>query len=94
MQELLYLALLFFSVIVWPFWLFRRMRKVRQMTSGLDKDFIERREAMPWQPYVDEVKGADGLVYGRPMDADADHISAERSNNEMPDITKTLQGKR
>jgi hypothetical protein len=94
MQEMIFFALLFLSVVVWPIWLLRRMRKVRAMTSGLDRDVTERREAMPWQPYVDEVKGDDGLIYARPMDTDPDQISAERSAAEMPDINKTLQGKR
>jgi hypothetical protein len=93
-QEIFFFALLFLSVIVCPVWLFRRMRKVREMTSGLDRDFAERRETMPWQPYVDEVKGADGLTYARPMDADPDLISAEHRAAEMPDINQTLQGKR
>jgi hypothetical protein len=94
MQELLFFALLFLSVVVWPIWLFRRMRKVREMTSGPDRDVAERRQAMPWQPYTDEIKGEDGLTYARPMDTDPDQISAERSTAEMPDINKTLQGKR
>jgi hypothetical protein len=94
MQELLFFALLFLSVVVWPVWLFRRMRKVRGMVSGLDRDVAERREAMPWQPYVDEIKGEDGLTFARPMDADPDSISAEHRTGEMPDINQTLQGKR
>jgi hypothetical protein len=94
MQELLFFVMLFVSVVVWPVWLFRRMRKVRAMTSGLDRDVTERRETMPWQPYVDEVRGPDGLTYARPMDADPDLISAEHKAAEMPDINQTLQGKR
>lgn len=94
MQELLYFAFLLLSVVVLSVWLFRRMRKVREMTTGIDRDVAERRETMPWLPYVDEVKGADGLTYAWPKDADPDQISAERSSAEMPDIAKTLQGKR
>ncbi|WP_374529639.1 hypothetical protein [Novosphingobium sp.] len=94
MQEFLYFALLIFTFVVWPIWLFRRMRKVREMTSGVDRDVAERRSAMPWEPYTDAVQGEDGLTYSRAMEVTADQISAESRAAEMPDINQTLQGKK
>jgi len=94
MSELIYLALLFFAVVVWPVWLFRRMRKVRQMTAGPDRDNAERRSIMPAVPFVDETLGDDGLVYARPMESDPDLISADARARELPAIENTLIGKR
>jgi hypothetical protein len=91
------LALVFLVLIVLPVVLFlplayRRMIGIRDGTqSRLEVD----PELPPTvQPYVDEVRGEDGLVYAREMNFDPSLSSADKRAAELPDINQTLQGKR
>lgn len=94
MSAELFVVLLLLSVFVWPVFIWRRMRKVQAMISPRDRDEIEQEAGMPGMPYVDEMIGKDGLVYGRPMIADPALMSADKRGGEMPGIEQTLIGKR
>ena len=92
MNEAIYVFLLVFAVFVWPIWLFRRMRKVQRIANA--RAAAKREPVMVVTPYVDEVHTADGTVQARPMEFDADLLAADKRAAEMPDIERTLIGKR
>ncbi|WP_309622433.1 hypothetical protein [Novosphingobium sp.] len=71
---------------------YHRMIAVRDGTqSRLETD----PEPVPtFTPYVDEVRGQDGLIYAKSMDFDPSLSSADKRAAELPDINQTLQGKR
>lgn len=91
------LAVVFLVLVVLPVLLFlpfayRRMIGIRDGTqSRLETD---PESAPPVQPYVDEVRGEDGLIYAREMNFDSSLSSADKRAAELPDINQTLQGKR
>ncbi len=92
MNEAFYLLFLIFAVFVWPVLIFRRMRKVR---SILADRAAQQRAAQPRiTPYVDEMRDANGEVLARPFQFDADLAAADKKAQELPDIERTLLGKR
>jgi hypothetical protein len=93
MAELTYLMLLVFAVIVWPVWLYRRMKKVRAMTHARPTD-TEDEPQFNNVAYVDEAYAPDGTILARPMAFDEALFAADRRAEELPDIERTLLGKR
>lgn len=93
MAELLWIAALFISVVAWPVWLWRRMRKVREL---VDATGSEQEPARHPREQTEEIaaQGADGYTLVKIHDGNADLIAADKAAREMPDIGKTLAGKR
>ncbi len=85
------IALLVMSV-VWPVWMVRRMRHVRALMAERDR---AERAKKPYRPDFDDVvASADGLVMSRAnRDTDA-LIDADKAATAMPDIVKSLEGRR
>ncbi len=92
MAELLILIGLIALLIAVMGLTYLRMIGIRDGTqSRLEVD----RDAGPViTPYVDEVRGSDGMVYAREMNFDPGLSSADKRAGELPDINQTLQGKR
>ena len=93
MAELTYLMLLVFAVSVWPVWLYRRMKKVRTMTHARTSE-TEDEPRFNNVSYVDEAYAPDGTILARPMEFNEALFAADRRAEELPDIERTLQGKR
>ena len=92
MNEVLAVLFLCFAVFVWPYLLFRRMRKVRDTVN--QRSAMVSRDRSYSAPYVDETHHADGSVSARSFDFDEDLSAADKRATELPDINQTLQGKR
>ncbi|HOB13622.1 MAG TPA: hypothetical protein PK680_01760 [Novosphingobium sp.] len=92
MAELLVLAGIIVLIFGTMWVAYLRMIGIRDGTqSRLEVD----RDAGPViTPYVDEVRGSDGMVYAREMNFDPGLSSADKRAGELPDINQTLQGKR
>lgn len=90
MGEMLWLFFLIFAIILWPVWMIKRMRDVRAQMS------VKTREARePVKPaFVDAVRNVDGLVYAKSSDINEELIEADKNATAMPDIVKTLEGRR
>ena len=92
MNELLALSLLLIAFVIFPIWMFRRMRKVR---DAVNRQSTERSaKATVATPFIDEIHNADGSITARPMVYDEQLAAADRRATELPDINQTLQGKR
>jgi hypothetical protein len=92
MNEAIFLILLVFSIFAWPIWLYRRMRKVQRIANAR---VAEKREPESnVLPYVDEERTADGTILARPMEFDEVLHAADKRAAELPDIERTLIGKR
>jgi hypothetical protein len=92
MSEAIYLILLLFTIFVWPIWLYRQMRKVQRVASA--RVAKKREPQLHTTPYVDEQHAADGTVLARPMDFDEALLAADKREAELPDIERTLLGRR
>lgn len=87
MHPALYFAMLFFSVIIFPWWMVRRMQRVKEMMRSDDTS--------PRSQDTDEfISSEGGLVYGKKHALNEDLLSADKSAAAMPDIVKTLEGRR
>jgi hypothetical protein len=90
MAATFWLLFLIFAVTVWPVWLIRRMRRVRAQMSAKTRD-----EHEPFKPgFTDEVRRVDGLVYAKSDEHNEELIAADKQSTAMPDIVKTLEGRR
>lgn len=92
MSELIYLLVLFGIpvLVMWLFW--ARMRMIR---GHRWHDLGREEDALPQiQPYEEFDRSEDGLSYGRTMNFDQTLSDVGKRASAMPDIDKTLQGKR
>jgi hypothetical protein len=92
MAEFLFLVLFVGSMIGFMVIAYRRMIGIRDGTqSRLDTD----PDPVPTvTPYVEEIRGEDGLVYAKEMNFSTNLSSADKRAAKMPDVNQTLQGKR
>jgi hypothetical protein len=92
LTDLIIITLLALSVTVWPWWMYRRMKFVREQGMAQSR---ESRLSKPVQPSFEEgTKAADGLIYGRDININEELIEADKNAASMPDIVKTLEGRR
>ncbi len=92
MTDLIIIILLALSVTVWPWWMYRRMKFVREQGMAQSR---EARLSKPVQPNFEEgTKAPDGLIYGRDSNVNEELIKADKNAASMPDIVKTLEGRR
>ncbi len=90
MAEILWMFLLVFALVVWPVWMIRRIHYVRAEMSAKTR---EGRES--FKPgFIDAIRNVDGLVYARSGDINEELIDADKQATAMPDIVKTLEGRR
>jgi hypothetical protein len=92
MWEVVWFLLLGFSVFVWPVWMYRRMKSVQRQlndTRGEQDTAPHYRERME-----DLVKREGNLTVTKSLEANEDLIAADKRAREMPDIVKTLEGRR
>ena len=87
--NILWPLLLFVALVVWPVWLWRRMKKVQQMARDALDDAPVRGGAR-WE---ETEAAADGRQYGRADNFDPvlDKVSRDLV---APDIIKDLEGRR
>ena len=82
MWNILWPLMLFGAVVVWPVWLWRRMRKVQRMTREALDDAPAARHTDEWE----EVEtGADGLGSGRAASYNVLLTAADRDRNDGGD---------
>jgi DNA-dependent RNA polymerase auxiliary subunit epsilon len=92
MSALIWMIFLFLAVVVWPWWMIRRMRWVRAQSAAESRAKLAEK---PYQPnFIEGAKGADGLTYGRDTYVNEQLIEADKNASSMPDIVKTLEGRR
>lgn len=93
MAELVWIVLLVVSVVIWPVWIWRQMRKVRQKVYATES---ESETAPHPREQTDEVValGPDGYTLVKVHDGNADLIVADKAARELPDIGRTLSGQR
>lgn len=89
MWTILWPIMLFAAVVVWPVWLWRRMKKVQQLArDALDDEPV--RDGARWE---ETTMSGDGLSYGKAHDFDPvlDKVSRAVA---APDGVKDLEGRR
>lgn len=93
MAELAWIAALLISVVIWPTWIWRRMRKVRAHVHATEP---EQATAPHHREQTEEVvaHGDDGYSLVRLHDGNADLIAADKVARELPGIGRTLAGQR
>jgi hypothetical protein len=90
MYEVLLIVGFFLSITLVPWWLFRRMKRVRQLAYDAARD-----NAQPDTRPTEDTLGVDGdLSFQHRNDADNLLIEADKQAAAMPDIGKTLSGQR
>jgi hypothetical protein len=92
MSELIFLLALFGTpvLVLWLFWARMRMiRNHRWHDLGREEDGIP-----DIHPYEEIERSEDGLSYGRTMNFDPTLSDVGKRAGAMPDIDKTLLGKR
>ena len=88
MHPAIYFLMLLFSIILFPWWMYRRMKRVKELMRQPD-------DAQSRSAKTEEfVKSEDGLVYGKAHSVDDDLLAADKAGSAMPDIVKTLEGRR
>jgi biopolymer transport protein ExbB/TolQ len=92
MWEVIWFLVLGFSIFVWPVWMYRRMKKVQRQLNAT-------REETDTAPHYrdkmeDLVKREGNLTMTKSLEANEDLIAADKKAREMPDIVKTLEGRR
>jgi hypothetical protein len=92
MWEVVWFLVLGFSIFVWRVWMFRRMKKVQRQLNATreEKDIAPHyRDNME-----DFVKREGNLTVTKSLAANEDLIAANKRARAMPDIIKTLEGRR
>ena len=70
----------------------KRMRAVRRKMNELSR---RKREEQPWRPSVEDIVKREGeLGYQRNYAVNEELIEADKTGAAMPDIVKTLEGRR
>jgi hypothetical protein len=87
--NILWPLMLFGAIVVWPVWLWRRMKKVQRAARDLLDDEPVRDHAR-WEEMQ---TGGDGLNYGKAHGFDPVLDKASR-DLAAPDIIKDLEGRR
>lgn len=92
MWEMIFFLLLGFSIFVWPFLIYRRMKSVQRTLNAVR----ENKDAAPHHRHrmEDVVKQEGGLTYGKSIEENEELITSDKKAREMPDIVKTLEGRR
>ncbi|WP_260583027.1 hypothetical protein [Sphingopyxis sp. PET50] len=89
MWTILWPLMLFGAVVVWPVWLWRRMKEVQRIARDALDDAPER-DGSRWE---EAAVGGDGLSYGKAHNFDPVLDKASRDLS-APDIFKDLEGRR
>jgi hypothetical protein len=92
MWELLWLIALVFSIVAWPTWMIRRMKRIQRQL--VDHDAHEDSAPHYHERSEEIVRSDKGFVYAKSHEANPDLIAADKKAAEMPDIVKTLEGRR
>lgn len=89
MWNILWPVMLFVAVVVWPMWLWRRMKKVQRAA----RDLLDDEPAEATARWEEATVADDGLAYGRAHDYDPVLAKASRDAAGVDDV-KNLEGRR
>jgi hypothetical protein len=92
MGDLIYLVTLILSVTLLPYWMYRRMLRVRAQVY--EQSRLRDAQGLRSEDFVEGERDADGNMAGRAVSFDAQLSEADKAAAAMPDINQTLQGKR